>query len=111
MTRWGDLLNRGIDCGAGLYGQRLNSGSFSVHLQDIGGYTHNVLVVGEPGLFKRKLSLLKAGHQLGRGLRTPALQERLARERRHAVIEVRDELPICLGERTDRGTFIRVALT
>jgi hypothetical protein len=42
-----------MDCDGGLFGQRLISRFCSVHLQDTGGYSHNVVVIGEPGLLKR----------------------------------------------------------
>src|ERR1051325_5758833 len=88
------LFNNGLDASGGPSGQRLTSRLGSVHLEDISGNTHDVLIVGEPGLFKRKLRLLKACHQFGRSFGTPALKEELAREGRHAVIVLRDELTI-----------------
>ena len=107
----GELLNDGIDYGAGLSGQGLTSGFCSVHLQDVRGYAHNVLIVSEPGLVKRKSGFLKARHKLRRGFSTPPLKEHLAGERRDAAAGVLDELLIRLGKRTDYWTFLRVSLT
>jgi hypothetical protein len=105
------LLNSRIDGSGSSSGQRLVSGFGSIYLQDIGRDTHNILVISEPGFFKRKLSLLEACRQLRRGLGPPALKESLAREGRHAVLILGDELPIGIRQRADCRTFIRVALT
>ena len=62
-ARWGYLLNNRVDNGGGLSSQSLIPWLSSVHLQDVCGYLHNFLIVGETGLLKRELGLLKARHK------------------------------------------------